>query len=144
MTTKAKVTGSKAKFTMSLKGGKLPDDFVAKIPTTIDYEGVTMQTLMEVCSGGQSARVMLQSQLRSRRVPDLIKMANEGLVIKIADILKGVTQSPVDLMLALGLEDFIATMEGLGVDRFNATNIYNKKHGLQEQVQEEDEEETEE
>lgn len=144
MTTKATITGMKARFTMSLKGGKLPSDFVAKIPTTIDYTGVSNQTLMEICSGGQSARVMLQSQLRNRRVPELMKMANEGLVVKIADILKGSTQAPADLLLALSLEDFVTELGKLGVDKFNAEAIYRKKHGLDEEVDEDDQDEEEE
>ena len=132
MAKKMTITEKNAKFEMSLKGGKLPDNFEVFIQVEISFETCSKLDMIKACSGGQSARVMLQSQLRRKSIPELNRLGKEGLKVKLEDILKGTTTSPADLILQMTRSDIVDIM----CEKFDLTideshELYNKKHGLE-------------
>lgn len=108
----------KQQFTMGLKGGKLPEGFSVNIPVNIEFDPIADQAvLIEYCFGGSSARVALQSQLRSQKPEALRKLAQDGLHTTLADIKAGKHRSdakptPVELykqqLAAMAVEDAIS------------------------------------
>ena len=108
----------KQQFTMGLKGGKLPEGFSVNIPVSIEFDPIADQAmLIEYAFGGSSARVALQSQLRSQKPEALRKLEQVGLRTTLADIKAGKHRSdakptPVELykqqLAAMSVEDAIA------------------------------------
>ena len=131
MAKKMTIGEDKATFTMTIKGASLPDNFEAEISTVIDYTGATREQLITACSGGQSARVMLQGQLRKKTVPVLNGYAENGLTVKFTDIVAGSVTKPIDKIMALSKEDFCDMMIlEFEMDDEQAEALYDKKHGL--------------
>ena len=105
-------------FTMGLKGGKLPEGFSVNIPVSIEFDPVAdRDMLIEYAFGGSSARVALQSQLRSQKPEALRKLAQVGLRTTLTDIKAGKHRSdakptPVELykqqLATMAIEDAIA------------------------------------
>ena len=103
---------------MGLKGGKLPEGFSVNIPVSIEFDPIADQAaLIEYCFGGSSARVALQSQLRSQKPEALRKLAQVGLRTTLADIKAGKHRSdakptPVEVykqqLAAMNVDDAIA------------------------------------
>jgi len=131
MSKKLDINGKVATFTMSIQGGKLPDSFKAIIAVAMNFEGATIEDLYKCCASGQSARVALQAQLRTKTVSELNGLANNGLKVSFNDIMKGSVTKPIDRLLALSKDDFILELAELGIDTEQATKIYNFKHGLE-------------
>ena len=108
----------KQQFTMGLKGGKLPEGFSVNIPVSIEFDPIADQAvLIEYCFGGSSARVALQSQLRSQKPEALRALASNGLHTTLQAIKAGKHRSdakptPVELykqqLAAMSVEDAIA------------------------------------
>lgn len=115
---------------MSVKGGDLPDGFQAHIDVDLNFTGVPILTLAQCCSGGSSARVQLQGQLRKKSTKDLNKLALTGLVIHYNDIATAGAESAVDIMMGYTREKFIKTVADFDIKEPEAHEIYNRKHGL--------------
>ena len=132
MAKKLEVIGKKAHFTMSIKGGSLPDNFEAEIATVMDFTGATEAQLIKCAASGQSARVALQGQLRRKPIAVLNDYGAKGLEVKFVDVISGDVASPVDKLLVLSQEDFVNLMvEEMGLEREQAIRIYCFKHGLE-------------
>ncbi len=137
MAKKLVIEGNKARFNMTLKGGKLPDNFEAEIDVVMDFEGASYEELYKVCASGQSARVALQSQLRAKTVPELNSLHDNGLEVKFTDIIAGRSTTPKDTIMALDLDDFVELMTtSLDMDYEAAVLLFNKKHGIVEEPEE--------
>ena len=129
------ISGERAYFSdMTLKGGKLPDDFEVDFDVCMDFTGVTREQLIAVCASGQSGRVRWQGQLRRLSTVTLRKMAEKQVTVKMTDILKGLSVGPVDLILTYNRIDFVATIMSLNPmqDEDEAHEAYNRKHGLEQ------------
>ncbi len=134
MAKKLIVENNVAKFQMSLKGGKLPDNFEVYINVEIDFTDAKPADLFKCCASGQSARVKLQSQLRAKTVPELKALGENGLQVTFNQIIAEQITKPIDRIMALELDDFVEMM----VDEFDmeyetAVLLYNKKHGIEEE-----------
>lgn len=135
MAKKLDVVGKKAMFTMSLKGGDLPENFEVEIAATMDFSGATEEQLIRCAASGQSARVALQSQLRRKPVATLNEYAVNGLKVNFTDVVAGEIASPTDKLLALDRDDFIEMIStDFGIARSEAEAIYNRKHGINPQA----------
>lgn len=131
MSKKMIISGKTAKFEMSIKGAKLPDNFEAYIKVEMNFEDAKFEDMLRVCASGQSARVALQSQLRAKTVPELQGMEKNGLIVRFNDIITGSVSRPIDKIMALSREDFIEMMiEEFDMDELTAINLFNKKHGI--------------
>lgn len=138
MSKKLEIIGKVAKFTMSLKGGKLPDGFETEIKVEMNFEGASMEDLYKCCASGQSARVALQSQLRAKTVSELMGLGQNGLKVKFTDIVAGNVSRPADRIMALSFDDFIdVMMNDFEMTEEQATTLYNKKHGIVEEDEQE-------
>jgi hypothetical protein len=115
------------KFKMGLKGGGLPDGFSCKIEVELDFEGVEREELIRICSGGQTTRVALQSQLRKKSVRELTKLEAEGLKVSFGEVYKKEIVKPVDKLLALNKTDFVEMMvQGMGLNSETAGELWEK------------------
>lgn len=133
MSKKLEMKGKTAHFTMSLKGGKLPENFEAFIKVQMDFSTANVLDVFKVCASGQSARVALQSQLRQKAPSELKQLEKNGLEIKFEDIYKGTVVKPIDTILAMTRDEFIETMvTQLGMETDPAHELYNNKHDLPE------------
>jgi len=126
------VIGEKAMWTMSVKGGKLPNGFEVFIAVEMDYTGAKRGDIITQCSGGQSIRVKLQDQLRSLPTSTLNRYAAEGYKCKFNDIYDGKQiLQPKDIILSLSKDDFIDLMcEEYDLSYERAETMYNVKHGI--------------
>lgn len=134
MAKKLTINGKVAMFQMSLKGGKLPDNFEAFIDVKMSFEDAQPEDLFKVCASGQSARVALQSQLRVKTPKELKALEENGLTVKFNDIIAGRVTKPIDAIMALDLDDFVELMtEKLDMEYEDAVLLYNKKHDIVEE-----------
>ena len=131
MAKKMQIVGKEARFEMSIKGAKLPDNFEAFIQVTMDFTDARFEDMLKCCASGQSARVALQAQLRAKPVPELEALAKNGLVVKFNDIIAGNVTRPIDKIMALSKTDFVTMMvKEFELDQTTAEALYNKKHGI--------------
>ncbi len=125
------INGNIAKFTMSLKGGKLPDDFSATINVTMDFTGASTAQLIECCAGGSSARVKLQSKLRALKPAQLRAYELEGYKTTFVQVMSSstVVVDYKSALLALTHDEFITRVTtDIGCNEDQADKYYNKLH----------------
>ena len=133
MSKKLEINGKTASFTMTIKGGKLPDSFEATIAVQMGFEGASQEALFKCCASGQSARVALQAQLRAKTVKELTGLADNGLKVSFNDIVAGNVTKPIDKIMALSLEDFVEfTTVEFEMTSEQAHALYYKKHGIED------------
>jgi len=130
---KAIVSGNIARWYMSVKGGDLPENFEVFMDVEMDFENAPRASIIEQCSGGQSIRVKLQDRLRALPTTLLRQYEVDGYKCKFIDIYNAMpVAKPVDTLLAMEHDEFIATMiDELGMEREQAERIYAHKHGLE-------------
>ena len=140
---KLEIRGEKAYITGStLKGGKLPRDAEFKMDLVIGFTGASREDLMKVCASGQSSRVALQSKLRSKSVNELRRM-NGKFATTFADCHARVEESTQDKLAKLSFADFFETLKPYGVSEEGARKMFNKKHGIVEPEEENEDNEYE-
>jgi hypothetical protein len=127
---------------MNLKGGSLPDGVEFKLDVVIDYTGVTREQLVKVASSGQSARVALQSRLRSSPVAKLRALGGK-LRIAFKDIYAAVEESTHDKLLRLTKEELWDVMKDFGLDRAESDAMWAIKHDPKPVVEDDNEDENE-
>ena len=127
---------------MKLKGGKLPDGVEFTLTVFINYTGVDRQQLLKVASSGQSTRVALQSKLRTWPVAKL-RALNGCLKIAFKDVYAVVEETPQDRLMRLDKNEFFEVMKAYGLNREETDAMYDKKHGIVEPEEEDDENEDE-
>ena len=133
MAKKLEIIGKTAKFQMSIKGAKLPDNFESFIQVEMSFADAQFEDMVRCCASGQSARVALQAQLRAKTVEELRGMEKNGLKVSFNDIIAGKVSRPIDRIMALSLDDFVELMVfEFEMDEDQAVALYNKKHGIVE------------
>ena len=123
---------------MNLKGGALPNGVEFKLDVVIVYTGATREQLVKVASSGQSARVALQSRLRSSPVAKLRALGGK-LRIAFKDIYAVVEESTHDKLLRLTKDGFWDVMKDYGMSRAESDALWERKHNPKPVVEEETE-----
>ena len=75
------VDGNVARFTMGVTAEDSKGEFKSVINVTMDFKGVTKQTLMQWICSGESRRVMLQRAVRKLSREKIGELAENGLKV---------------------------------------------------------------
>ena len=125
---KALIEGKMATFGMDIR--REQNAPVHHIKCTIDFENVEPGEMARILFSGSSARVRIQSRLRSKTERELKGLEETGFRAHWNDALANATPSPQDTLAKLTFRQFFETLKDYGVSKKHAVEMYANKHGL--------------